>query len=127
MGHEDGHRGFAVRQGLGDLLRGQDVAAGSVQDHVDGLVGGGEPDGAQHRLGVFDGDAAGHRHAEDADDLLPVNQRDDARLALQLEAPDDLSARVGEPGGSEIHLLDDDDGERHEERRLGKAQQPLHP
>lgn len=88
MRDEDGDRSLAVRQGMGDLGRGQDESSGRMENQVDGRVRIRHLDGPENFFGVLDIDVAQHRKAEQAHGLLAVDHRDDLRAPRRLEMPE---------------------------------------
>jgi hypothetical protein len=63
-----------------------------------------EADGAQYRLGVLDADRARYRNTEETERLLPVDHRDNARLALLLQPVQQIVACGRKPERT-AHLL----------------------
>ena len=94
MRDEDRDLAFAFADGGRDLRRRQDQPSRSVEHEVQRHLGIRHHAGADDVLGIVDVDVAHQRESEQAHRLLPVNEQDDARLALPLEARQQALARV---------------------------------
>jgi hypothetical protein len=126
VGDEHRHLPRVGADRVRDLLRGEDQAAGRVQQQVDGGVGRHLPDRPQDCLRVVDVDEAVEGDAEYPDGLLAMDHRDDACAASFLqggERPSPLGAQraLPEDGSAEQNEDQDEDPDRERGAEIDRA------
>jgi hypothetical protein len=111
VGNEHRHLPRVGADRVRDLLRGEDQAAGCVQEQVDGGVGRHLPDHAQDSFRVVDVDEAVEGDAQNPHGLLAMDHCDDACTAGLLQGGERAS-----PLGAERALSEDGSAEQNEDQ-----------